>query len=160
MDFKIGAFRFYRHDIGDYMRRWILVHPWGLIRLHNIRRPDADPDMHDHPFNFLSIILSGGYTEEHPDAAELGPLTTTYRAFWAFWHFKWWYNWRLASDPHRIIHVLPHTWTLVFTGPKVRIWGFWTKDGFVPWREYVNRSNKVDGPAYQRKIAEIYGDQE
>lgn len=29
-------------------------------------------------------------------------------------------------------------WTLVFTGPKRRTWGFWVYGGtrFVPWRDY------------------------
>lgn len=33
--FTLGPFTLKRQDIGEYMLRWLLVHPWGEIRVHN-----------------------------------------------------------------------------------------------------------------------------
>lgn len=63
---KILGFRAYRSDLGGYMSRWIFEHPLGTVRLHHIRRPDMDVELHDHPWWFFSLILKGWYEEEHP----------------------------------------------------------------------------------------------
>lgn len=34
------------------------------LYLHKIYEPDKDPFIHNHPWNFFGIILSGSYTEE------------------------------------------------------------------------------------------------
>ncbi len=119
-----AAWKVYRHDIEDYMTRWVLQTPWGTIRLHRIRREDADPDPHDHPWSFVSLILWGGYREERP-----------------YWMSRWLRRGQInrfrAASVHRIVEVLPNTWTLVVSGRKVRSWGFHTPDGVVPWREYL-----------------------
>lgn len=57
------VFWFERNDIRDYMRRWILHHPWGTIRLHHILRSDDGRDLHCHPWDFVSFMLIGEYTE-------------------------------------------------------------------------------------------------
>lgn len=69
-------------DGSIYMRRWWLMPRWCLdfdedrgypmpkrwmpfsIRLHHIMRPDADRHLHDHPFNFRTVVLAGGYMEQ------------------------------------------------------------------------------------------------
>lgn len=46
-----------------YMHRYYLLEwPWR-IRIHEILRSDEDRDMHDHPYDFVSIMLKGGYIE-------------------------------------------------------------------------------------------------
>lgn len=46
----------------EYMRRWIFSCPWFTIRLHHIL--DSDYGLpHNHPWNFVSLVLKGGYTE-------------------------------------------------------------------------------------------------
>jgi hypothetical protein len=62
----MSKWRLYKHHLGDYMRRWIFQTPWGTIHLHHILRSDGDRAFHDHPWNFTSILLSGGYTELRP----------------------------------------------------------------------------------------------
>lgn len=153
MDVKVGPVRLYSHHLGDYMRRWILLTPLGTVRLHNIRRPDADPDMHDHPWNFVSLIIRGGYTEEVPVVNTGAYLAAPhvqcldYRAGAV--------NVRLATDAHRIVDVLPDTWTLVISGTKLRSWGFWTRDGFVPWREYLERQSVKDVGGYAEMVERV-----
>lgn len=34
------------------------------VRLHRIISADGTPYLHNHPFNYISIILKGGYTEQ------------------------------------------------------------------------------------------------
>lgn len=91
--------------------------------LHYIAKPDADAAMHDHPWSFRTLILSGGYVEELPgfgwDPSEGGPRITRrvrHGVGSAIAHE--------AADLHRIASVEPNTWTLVNTGPRVRAWGF------------------------------------
>ena len=103
------------------LRISILTTPWFSIKLHRIYRPDRQRDLHDHPWAFLSIILFGSYTEETPDGIR--------RCHW--WNFK------RAEDSHSIKTVSrTPVWTLVFCGPRRRVWGFHTKNGWVPWQEY------------------------
>lgn len=107
-----------------YMKRLtILLTPWFSVKLHRIYRPDKDHDLHDHPWTFFSILLLGRYIEDTVD----GP------------RFINWWNWKRAEGRHSIL-VTTRTpvWTLVFTGAKRRIWGFWVDNGtrFVDWETY------------------------
>lgn len=66
-----------------YMGRWWLFNayardthqgklwwfPWS-IRIHHICRPDADRDLHDHPWNARTVILRGWYVEQRPASDE------------------------------------------------------------------------------------------
>jgi len=116
---------------GDvYLDRIYLIQtPWFGIMFHRIFRPDNQRDLHDHPWNFLSLILLGSYVEDTVD----GPRER-----------RWW-NRKRAEDRHSIREVgRSPVWTLVFTGRKRRTWGFWVDGGtrFVKWTEY----DKVDEP--------------
>jgi hypothetical protein len=50
---------------GSYMRRYIFRTPWFTLRLHHILRSDDDRHLHDHPFDFTSFLLTGGYHRAH-----------------------------------------------------------------------------------------------
>jgi hypothetical protein len=104
--------------------------PWCSCMLHRIRRADPQPDLHDHPNCFLSIVLRGWYDEESQDSRTGSPP--------AFRRVRWWVAKR-TTERHRIVALAPTTLTLVFAGPVVRGWGFHTTDGWMPWREYVAR---------------------
>lgn len=124
-----------------YMRRIsIITTPWFSIKLHRIYRPDQQRDLHDHPWWFVSFVLWGMYVEDVPHhctpecccTEETEPRVIR------------WFNWKRAIDRHSIC------WTsqpgpilsLVITGPVQRVWGFWTREGWVRWNEY----EKVDRP--------------
>ncbi len=62
---------FKRRDIGSYMARWIWQTRWFTIRIHHIKRADADVELHDHPWSFISLILKGWYEEERPRSSLL-----------------------------------------------------------------------------------------
>lgn len=119
----------YIHHLGDYMHRWIFRHPWGTVRVHHILRSDADRHLHDHPFDFTSILLTHGYEETRfydPKVLEskVG---------------RWWPRWSIvrkrAEDAH-LLRLDRPVWTLVFSGPKRREWGFHTERGWVHHRDY------------------------
>jgi len=67
---KVFAYAFKRpyDQIGDYMQRWWLV-PFDsklpfAIRINHIKKPDADIELHDHPWDWRTIVLTGWYDEE------------------------------------------------------------------------------------------------
>lgn len=96
------------------------------IYLHHICRPDDREDLHDHPWWSLAIVLKGSYIE----AIANPPYGNVYSP----WNIKL----RKSTYQHRIVDVSPSCWTLFITGPVVRKWGFITKKGWIPWRDYVN----------------------
>jgi hypothetical protein len=112
-----------------YLTRLHLLRlPWCSMMLHWIPRPDPQPDLHDHPVSFLSIVLSGSYDEEIP--GDDGSVRTV--------RIRWW-NFKRATDRHRIVAVRGGLLTLVIAGPAWREWGFHTQDAWLPWRDYVAR---------------------
>jgi hypothetical protein len=104
------------------------------VYLHHIHRPDKDPDPHDHPWAFASLILHGSYIERvWPDKRDPG------RRFMRLCErFTVHRMGRRAA--HMITTVEVPLWTLVITGPRRGEWGFWPQGGFVPWREYISRN--------------------
>lgn len=117
-----------------YLTRWSLYLPFGVsLKLHKIMRADDDRCHHDHPWWFIRIILAGGYVEEHGK-----DFKVSHRKPW-----RPWAPWRLyycgAEFRHRIISLPKNVnWTLVVSGSRKREWGFYTKRGWVQWREFVN----------------------
>lgn len=136
---------FERQDVYDqsgdgsvYLRRWFIYkhkNPEKMTRrlmLHKFYRGDVDIDHHDHPWDFTSLILKGGYWEESFRNVETGKAAMT-------WYKPLSLIRRAADWAHRV--VLPEgqtCWTLVMTSPKKRSWGFYTVNGWCPWRRYVN----------------------
>jgi hypothetical protein len=103
-----------------YIRRYfILKTRWGRIYLHHIQRSDADRCLHDHPWRFVSIILSGGYREVMRRGT--------------FWRRPGQLLIRPAHTAHRIEVDRP-AWSLVFTTRQFRPWGFFTRAG---WRRFI-----------------------
>lgn len=120
-----------------YMVRYKLIEtPWFAVRVHHILRSDGDRDLHDHPWSFVSIVLRGGYDELTPMTWRGDELivvaTRTITAPAVIYH--------RAEDLHRLELDRP-AWTLVFTGPRRRHWGFQTRHGWVSWRTYLADAN-------------------
>jgi hypothetical protein len=120
------------------MRRWIFRHPRGTVRVHNILTSDEGRDFHDHPFDFVSVILAGGYVEHRPgcdceitNALRAEPLAPC-RYYGPGSIVR-----RKATDLHRLELVNGSAWTLVFSSRYHRAWGFQLPDGaWVPHTEY------------------------
>jgi len=115
---------------GDPMlERWRLAQtPWFGIYVHFIYREDLDPVPHDHPWQFRSLIVRGGYNEELHRRPGSGECVVVARRRWSLHVFP--LHWA-----HRIVHVQPGTVTLVLVGRKVRTWGFYDGPRWVDYRD-------------------------
>lgn len=135
-----------------YLRRWYVrgVGTDHQVFLHHIVRPDKGRELHDHPFDFKTRILSGGYYEQTL-YTEPGKIAVT-QGEWctAGDTFE-----RRAEHTHRLDKVLDGTYTLVSTGAARRVWGFivsqrdsaWTCAlAWLPWREYLGTPDAEDFP--------------
>ena len=123
---RLSDFRLYADHLGDYMRRWILQTPWGTLRIHNILRSDHDHDLHDHPWDFTSLLIKGSYTEVDMHGARHWPRWSVVR--------------RKATDLHRLVLETGPVWTLVVSTKKLRSWGFDVNGRWIPWRVYCGVS--------------------
>lgn len=110
-----------------YMIRWVIYrrpNRGAGAYIHLFIGDDA-ADSHDHPKEFLSIGLKGSYDEEVWDPEH-----------------KWVHHkapWIRRFGPmhrHRIVLCGEFVWTLVFVGPQVRKWGFYTPEGWVQSDSY------------------------
>lgn len=136
----LKTFRIDKPD-GLYLwRLYILTTPLFGLKLHWIRKPDYDPDPHDHPWWFISLVLKGWYKEEISDLSFLPES----KPFW--WHNARytlirtvrWFNRKPARGVHRVLEVSPGgAWTLVLNGHYSRKWGFLTREGWVPYEKYL-----------------------
>ncbi len=89
-------------SLEGYLERFTVLNISKLhIRIHHILSGDKTPFMHTHPFHYVSIILSGGYTE-HLEGKVIH-------------HKRGGIIIRKNTTLHRIHSVLPGTKTLFFT---------------------------------------------
>ena len=108
-----------------YMRRWALDFKLFSIRLHHWYASDDQRYTHDHPWDFICVILKGGYMDVTEQGEEL--MNT------------WWMAKRKAEHKH-IVKVLPGgCWSLLLTGRAKRRWGFWVNGKFIEQRRYFFR---------------------
>ena len=128
-----APFHIKRPDGSTYMGRWWLL-KWGerlrnvlpAIRLHHLADRDRDRHLHDHPWDFRTFVLTGGYTEElitgdHVDL--LAGQTSGKR----------------AQDFHRITEVQSNTWTLFVTWRWRNDWGFLVDGRKIPHDLYAQK---------------------
>lgn len=122
------VFRYFVITNGEgspYLARYKLFRcPWFKVFLHHILRSDEDEELHDHPWNFVSIVLWKGYLEILPKAARIIRAGSVVR--------------HRAEDAHRLILDAP-AWTLVFVTGKKRMWGFHTKTGWLSYVDFLDR---------------------
>lgn len=133
-------------DGNPYLFRWHVVphNHRANVFFHIQVADDPKRPLHDHPWDNMSVILSGGYTEllahemdcPTPDRK---PFIIQYkRLTGAVIH-------RDASDGHRLLmpEGVPYTMTLFTTGPKRRRWGFWYPEGWVDAAEVCHLDGNV-----------------
>jgi hypothetical protein len=107
------------------LKRWRIIQtPRFAVFLHKHFKPDPSRDLHDHPYNFWTWILKGDYSEDR----DRGRVIVWRRGSLHFMKAEW---------PHsiRALSRVP-TWSLLFVGRRRRIWGFYTDNGWVPYKEY------------------------
>lgn len=108
-----------------YLYRLVLARlPGGRrLYLHHFVGDDWSLDPHDHPKYFISIGLWGSYIEEVYDISSSRVIVREKR-----WIAPWIRKFS-ATHTHRIrAKETGGAWTLVYTGPVTRQWGFWHLD--------------------------------
>lgn len=119
-----------------HFRRYrLFACPLLRIYVHQILRSDLDYDMHDHPWNFVSLILEGAYKEESTYAPSWQQVWT--RKFYSFDLVN-----HKASDAHRLTLISSEVWTLVFAWGWTRPWGYQTPNGWIGHRLYRRLKNE------------------
>lgn len=100
-----------------YLKRWVFVLFGFSIRIHHWLQSDANTNyMHDHAFNFWSLILKGWYY--NVTKGEDGSTNAMRYNAGEWLYYK-------AEDYHYIM--LPKggsCWTLLLCGRPFRKWGF------------------------------------
>lgn len=161
-----------------YLRRWFITpRSWKKrVFLHCILRPDEDRHLHDHPWNFATLVLKGGYDEtfympedaleswgRHP--LDLTKLPMTVDNFpkhsggqnlgELFMQARYIRRVRpgciLVNKAEHTHAVKPYNgivWTLLLVDQAKRVWGFWdTERGcWRDWRSYLGLP--ADTPDY------------
>jgi hypothetical protein len=110
----------------------VALYPRFGIRVHRIVSSD-DRVFHDHPWNFASLILRGGYNEVTPITPD--GVTGFVRRYEAG-SFR-----RMRASQWHYLTLTPgeEAWTLFITGRKRQSWGFLVDGVKVPWRQYMAR---------------------
>ena len=117
--------------LDGYMRRfWLFRSPLVNARVHEILRSDNDRHLHDHPWDYVSVILRGGYWEITESGERwYGPGSVVCRR---------------ATHQHRLVLPPGQTATTLFLhARKRRSWGFHTEAGWVDWRSYVESRGEL-----------------
>lgn len=124
-DFIIGS------DDDPYMRRWWIIPRNRVfnIYLHHFLHSDDDRALHDHPWWNASFLLSGTYSE-HTIAAGGVHQRVRYCAGDV--------KFRRATAAHRVELTDGPCWSLFFTGPIIRSWGFHCPHGWRHWRIFTD----------------------
>lgn len=134
-----------------YLRRWWIVprNAYFNVYLHNMLKDD-DPILHDHMYASLSLVLTDGLEEvyclrpdrsdnrwEHGDGRSTPKVQRrTIREGQVVW--------RSSRMAHQLL-VRRAAWTLFFTGPRIKEWGFWCPRGWRHWKQYVALSQDPSG---------------
>ena len=136
--------RLRRADGAVYLDRWGIECRSVGIFLHRMAAPDPGLDLHDHPWDFWSLILWGGYFEERcavacacmwARLAEGDGLSRGY----TFERLPLSVKALRMSKCHRITQLRRRTcWTVIVHGPRRTdradqrsVWGFYTPTGWV-----------------------------
>ena len=108
---------------GPLLTRYYLMQTrWFSVLLHHLQASDEDRALHDHPWAFVTVLLTGGYWEWTP-----GPSPT--------WRRRFSFLYRPARFAHRLELERP-VWTLVVHFKRVREWGFFAPGGWMDWKAY------------------------
>lgn len=136
-----------------YLVRYIVFKSrFGCIYIHRFMRSDAD-DPHDHPFCFLTYVISGGYTEVCYDR---GKSTVKDNKFESLWtkitkqRKPGTLAYRRDCDIHQVVvdkarnmeEIKDAPYTVCLIGPRRKEWSFYPLEmkgsGSIDWRKYLD----------------------
>lgn len=107
-----------------YLTRYFLLggrtSRWALM-VHCFHRSDIDRHLHDHPWSFITLLLSGYEEVTAQGGKHYGAGSILVRP---------------AQFQHRVVIHTPVSWTIVLRFKKQQSWGFITEDGWVRYTDY------------------------
>jgi hypothetical protein len=105
------------------------------VFLHKFLKSDPD-DVHDHPWPYFTLILSGGYWEWIPQFNSKGEKFSEIAKWRGVGHSRI----CKAISYHRI-ELDPNitAWTLFIPGPQKREWGFLVKNKWIHNEQYLEQ---------------------
>lgn len=119
-----------------YIERWFILprNRWFNVYLHKILLDDYLTP-HDHPWWNVSVPFSPYWEFQHK-VVEVIKTNSVHYKYSSKCYLRMPYRpvFRKATSIHRIAvqnTVRGYAWSLFITGPQRRIWGFWTRHGFV-----------------------------
>jgi hypothetical protein len=118
-------------DGNPYLYRWHLVRSKeACVYFHMQVADDPERPLHDHPWDNMSVILAGGYREVIQPEPPRGKTYSLVRRPGDT-------IFRRAEEAHRLFlpEGTPYTLTQFCTGPKLREWGFWYDNKWVPYTD-------------------------
>jgi len=151
----VAGFLHYKHVrltpriIGrNYLTRYFIIprNRWFNIYLHKYTGSDDNRALHDHPWWSMSILLKGEIQEyQHLKAYSVHGDKTNFNMLKiiGIWHFI--PKFRPAEYTHRIELLSNTAWTLFFTGPAIRQWGFHCRKGWVHWKDFTDETGNGIG---------------
>lgn len=105
-----------------YIKRWYIDFGPFSIRLHHWLQSDDQRNFHDHPWWYISFVLSGSYVDRSPSGStERRPGHLNYYP---------------ATHQHTVNVAKGGCWTILITGRESRVWGFWVKNKFRKRNKY------------------------
>ena len=133
-------------------RPWRKLGEGRSIRLHHFHTSDQGRELHNHPFEGWSLVLSGGYVEERraPMASVLVPVNGSDECYERHYFRQTAFRVLTPGSVNRIgldvfhraelLDPVNGCWTLFVTGKRVADWGFWNKKTghYTPHAEYVH----------------------
>lgn len=129
-DFKIGP-------VGDpYMIRWWWIprNRFFNVYIHHILHDDDDWALHDHPWSSLSLLLDGEIVEyyKHDYEPDVPAKRILKSGQWVY---------RSEFFAHRLTLQSKTATTVFITGRVVRKWGFHCPEGWVYWKDFVDKTD-------------------
>ena len=134
---KLGRY----HEVFDKKTGKVIVERWAIFLkrrfdnfpfnafLHKFYGDDEE-DFHNHPWNYTTVVLMGGYYEEFLDGSKI-------------WRGVGHYRFCEARSLHRIeLEKDVDCWTLFIPGKYKREWGFVANNKWVQWEEYLYNRKK------------------
>ena len=108
-----------------YLTRWVVTLFGASIRLHRWTGSDDKRFFHDHPWDFISVILRGTYSEATPTGIEV-------RTSGSIRYYP-------AEYKHTVLFTGAPCWSLVLSGPSRRNFGFWVAGKMIRPLRYFKR---------------------
>ena len=126
-----------QNNIVQFQRWRIFSCPLFSIYIHILYHGDPVPHLHNHPFNFLCLVLFGHFSEEINKKTKY----PYHRFFGEFYKIK-------LKDFHRIKEVHKKSALLILTGPKKKsTWEYKVNKKLIDYTVYNN----------QQKLKKEYG---